>query len=180
MLKRFMLVIALVGIIVSSAADAAAAGGIRRIRNRGGNGSNTANDYDGGSGDSVKSIKPEDAEKSKDGKSPVFLYIYDADADDNVFAKHLESLLSNKEIDQMAREFKKVKIKADGSDSRGWPEEWRQRAKKGAALLLITSDKSQVIVVDKHLGRESVTTETVTSSMRNILRYEAKAKSKKK
>lgn len=179
MLRLVIMTTALIAIIGSSAVEAAAAGGIRRIRNRGGNGNNSSNEYDGGSGDSVKSIKPEDAEKSKDGKNPVFLYIYDADSDDNVFAKHLESLLANKEIDQMAREFKKVKIKADGSDSRGWPEEWRLRAKKGAALLLITSDKSQVIVVDKQIGRESVTAETLTSSMRNILRYEAKAKTKK-
>src|SRR5579862_2080829 len=98
----------------------------------------------------VKDWKPrnfDSIEAGKGGYQPWCIYIYDADLKHNTNAYHYEGpkdgVLSNKDAMEKLAGFTKIKIKADGTDSKGFQEAWRKAADKGASLILMSADMTK-------------------------------------
>lgn len=174
MSKLVMLVIALLAAdILSTQAFAASAGGIK-VRRSKGNRSNSNDGFQAGKTDGVKTAKNEDFIKVKDSDRPICVYIFDSDAVDNTRASLLEgsSGIASAEVRQRLGQFKFIKIKADGTDAKGWPAEWMQKSKNSAALILMSSDLQRVVMFDRDIPKEGISPQSIVAGADSILKYE--------
>jgi len=174
MCKVVMIVLAILAAdILTESASAAAAGGIKVRRSKGNNG-NSNDGFQAGKTDGVKGAKSEDFDKIKESDRPMCLYIYDSDSSDNTRAALLEgsSGIANANVRQKLGQFRFIKVKANGTDAKGWPVEWLQKSKNSAALILMSSDMTRVIMYDRDLPKEGITPQVLVSGAETILKYE--------
>jgi hypothetical protein len=109
---------------------------------------------------------------------PVIVYIKDADAKNNKEAGTLEgsNFLGNEEARVKLRAFTRVKIKNDGSNSKGWSPAWMKAAENGAVLVLFSSDKSKIFPFGKATPKADFSKEAFLSAIDDLLKYEADKK----
>lgn len=131
-----------------------------------------------GEGDSVKSLPSRDFDAAKKTGSPMCIYFYDQNAQKtNNMVKLIEaSILANAELHDKLKPFLMLKIRTDGTDVKGWPQDWRDTADKGASLLFTTSDLKPLFFYDKSKGKEATTLENIEFTIQQILSYEDKKK----
>jgi len=112
---------------------------------------------------------------------PVCVYIKDPRPKKNHEAEFLEGkdILGNDEVKTKLRAFNRVKIKNDGSDGKGWPAEWLQRADNGAVLVLFSGDLVQVVFIDKGKSKSQPTKDSVCKLAEQVLEYEAQRRARK-
>lgn len=145
-------------------------------------GSNNGNnnkrlEYKGGSGEAVKAWPAASLEEAKKTGKPTCLYIYDTRPAENTFAKFLETeVLVQAELKSALQDFECVKIKADGSDGKGWPPEWLHPAAGGAAILLVSSDGRVVQTFSRGKGEEACKANWVQAAAAAIVVYEKNKK----
>ena len=136
------------------------------------------NEYAGGSGDAVKAWKPIPFESFKTGLMPMIIYIYDSSMKTNVMAKDIETALKLDDFKDKLTKFSKTRIKADGSDAKGW-EPMLPDAKGGVRLIIMTSgEKPYQIVFDKNTpgGTKAHNKDSILAAMNAVLEMEAKNK----
>ncbi len=111
----------------------------------------TPKDFKGGSSASVKDWKPRAFDTIKGGYLPMVIYVYDPEPKKNALAFHFEGkdALDNAEVKEKISKFAKIKIKTDGTDVKGWTEQYLKPAEKGASLYIMSADQSIVIPFDK-------------------------------
>lgn len=100
----------------------------------------------------------------------VCAYIKDPKSSRNSEATYLEGkeIFGNGDVRAKLWDFSRIKIKSDGSDGRGWPAPWLERAAHGAVLVLFSSDLAHVVFIDKTVSRN-----TLLSAADSILNYTA-------
>ncbi len=131
-----------------------------------------------GSGE-VKSWLKHDYELIKGGFSPLVIYIYDHAAKKNALAFHFEGAtegVANATLKEKLAKFTKVKIKSDGSDSKGWPDALLKGADKGASLILMSSDLTIQIVFDKSKEKADINLQSIMTAVAGIQAHEDKLK----
>ena len=131
-----------------------------------------------GSGE-VKSWLKHDYELIKGGFSPLVIYIYDHAAKKNALAFHFEGAtegVANATLKEKLAKFTKVKIKSDGSDSKGWPDALLKGADKGASLILMSSDLTIQIVFDKSKEKADINLQSIMAAVAGIQAHEEKLK----
>jgi hypothetical protein len=134
-------------------------------------------DYKAGEAEVVKKLPGRDFESVKNSNMPLIVYFYDADIRRNDYAKFMESkVLSSAEFKDKTKPFLFIKIKHDGTDYKGWPAEWLARAKNASALMVASSDMSQVVFYDKNMPKEAITPPNILAQMHSVLTYEEKKK----
>src|SRR5438132_140328 len=81
--------------------------------------------FKGGDSEAVKSWASRDYENAKTAGLPLCIYLFDPSNNNNSRAKLLEGpdLLSNADVKSKLKSFLTLKIKTDGSDVKGWPQE---------------------------------------------------------
>ena len=131
-----------------------------------------------GEGEAVKALPSREFEGAKKLGLPMCVYLYDPNAQKtNAMVKALEgTVLANAELRDKLKPFQFLKIRSDGSDVKGWPQEWREYGDKGAALLFTTSDLKSVVVYDRFKGKDVATIDNVEGTIKQILAYEEKKK----
>jgi len=109
---------------------------------------------------------------------PLFLYIKDANAKKNTEAALIEGseFLGDAEFRKKLRGFSRVKIKNDGSDSKGWPAEWLKRAENGAALVLVSADRRETTFVDGGQAKAMLNKEALNTVLDAMLKKETDRK----
>jgi len=134
-------------------------------------------DYKAGDAEVVKKLPGRDFESVKNSNMPLLVYFYDTEVRRNDYAKFLETkVLSNAEMKDKLKPFLFLKIKHDGTDYKGWPAEWLARSKNGAALMLSSSDMTQMVFYDKNMPKEAITPQNIMAQMHSVLAYEEKRK----
>jgi hypothetical protein len=137
----------------------------------------SAGDYKAGDADIVKKLPGRDFESVKNSNMPLIVYFYDADVRRNDYAKFMETkILSSAEFKDKLKPFLFIKIKHDGTDYKGWPPDWLVRAKNASALMVASSDMSQVVFYDKNMPKEAITPPNILAQMHSVLTYEEKKK----
>jgi len=111
----------------------------------------TPKEYKAGGAESVKKWGPKDFDLLKGGYQPTVVYVCDPDPKKNMTAFHYEGKdgLNNADLKDKIAKFNKIKIKADGTDAKGWPEALRKPAEKGASVIFMSSDLTMQIIFDK-------------------------------
>ena len=135
-----------------------------------------AEDWLGEAGKSefVKNLPGRDYESARNAGMPLCVYFFDPNQRNNPRGRYLEQVLSNAELRSKLKQFLYLKIRSDGSDVRGWPQNLLEPAMKSAALVFISSDFKQVIPFDKSMQTESITQEAVARALLSTLQYEKK------
>jgi hypothetical protein len=110
-----------------------------------------AKGYVAGSGEAVKSWTPRAYDALNGGFQPLIIYIYDHEPKKNTVAMQVEGKdgLSNADLKDKLSKFGKIKIKSDGTDAKGWPEDLRKGADKAATLILRSADGKMQMVFTK-------------------------------
>jgi hypothetical protein len=105
----------------------------------------------------------------------ICVYIKDAGAKNNKQAEKLEGadFLGNEEVRVKLRGSTRIKIKNDGSDSKGWPDAWLRAAENGALLVLFSSDKVKVFPFGKSTPKEEFSKEGLLRAIDAIQKHEA-------
>lgn len=130
-------------------------------------------------GGEVKSWPKRDYEMIKGGFSPLVIYIYDHTAKKNSLAFHFEGAtegVANATLKEKLAKFTKIKIKSDGSDSKGWPEDLIKPADKGASLILMSSDLTIKIIFDKSKEKSEINLQSILAAVAGIQAHEDKLK----
>jgi hypothetical protein len=128
--------------------------------------------------DDVKKWPARDFANATAISCPICVYIKDADAKNNKDAEKLEGadFLGNEEIRVKLRGFTRVKIKNDGTNSKGWPGEWLKAAEGGAVLILFSSDKTKTFPFSQKTLKKEFTKEGLLTAIDTLLKYEAEKK----
>ena len=129
-----------------------------------------------GENESVKSWPARDMDVALKSDLPLFVYFFDKSVTDkNNMVKALEvTILGNADLKVLLKRFLVLKVRHDGTDVRGWPQNWRGNAENSAALLLTTSDHERTLFFDKNsAGKgQSITLDTIMVAAEQILAYE--------
>ncbi|MCY3023101.1 MAG: hypothetical protein NTW87_29340 [Planctomycetota bacterium] len=135
----------------------------------------TAKEYKAGDGEGVKGWGCRDLQAAKELGQPFCVYVYDVKNKRNLAAKFYEEVLAKPEVKEKLKGFFCVKIKSDGSDSKGWPSGWLERSANGGTLVLATSDFVQTLIFDK-LNKDTVNPAGVAKQLAGITTYEEQRK----
>ena len=131
--------------------------------------------YTGGEAGSVSGWGAKDFQEIKKLEQPLCVYVFDPKYGSNITAKFLEGILGSAEVKEKLKPFLCVKLKSDGSDSKGWPSDWMARSYNGAVLVVASSDFGQKLVYDKD-NKETVSAVGLAVQLRNIAKYEEERK----
>lgn len=121
--------------------------------------------------------KPKDFAAVKGLGSSFCIYIKDANRKKNDEAAVIEGkeILGNADTRLKLRAFQRVKIKNDGSDAKGWPEEWLKRAENGALLVVVSGDGTQVLTYDDRTTK-GLTASAFQASLEPLIKHDADLK----
>jgi hypothetical protein len=137
-----------------------------------------SNDYTACSAECVKSLPWRNFQDACQAGQPMCVYFYDQNNKRNSMAKLLEggTLLGNADVAAKLKGFLFLKIRADGTDGKGWPSNWTCLAGKQAALVLTTSDGANPIIYHKDMPKEAITSQALLGAIAGILKYEERRK----
>lgn len=128
--------------------------------------------------DDVKKWPARDFGNATAIQCPIIVYIKDDGAKNNKEAEKLEGadFLGNADIRVKLRALTRVKIKHDGSNSKGWPQAWMAAAGNSAMLVLFSSDKSKVFPFGRATPKADFSKEAFLRAIDELLKYEAEKK----
>jgi hypothetical protein len=131
----------------------------------------------GGEAESVKGWGAKDFLAAKTEGKPMCVYIHDPKYNHNMAAKYFEGkdVLDNAEVKEQLRGFLCVRLKSDGSDSKGWPGDWLGRGFDGAVLVLATSDFAEKFIYDKQ-NKGEIGAAGMVARLKALAKYEEERK----
>ena len=133
-----------------------------------------ANEYRAASGASVKGWSARNFDDTKAITTPKIVYFFDPDIFHNNFAEKMEGkdFLSNEDVQAALKKFSRFRVKYDGTEARGWPKEWRDRSKNGAAILLMSSDNLMVVWLDRQTPADNMSADRFISAFKAVEDYD--------
>jgi hypothetical protein len=133
-----------------------------------------ATEYRAGSGPSVKSWSARNYDDTKSLGVPKLIYFYDPDIFRNNFGEKMEGkdYLGNEDVQAAMKKFSRFRVKYDGTEARGWPKEWRERSKNGAAILLMSADNLMLVWLDRQTPPDNMSAERFISAFKAVEDYD--------
>ena len=136
--------------------------------------------YQAGSGTSVSSWSAKDAPDAQKAGKPICVYVYDPKQRDNEYAKALETLFADKGIQDALQGCTVLKIKQDGSDAKGWPQDWYNMTKNGALFAFMNSDGKNLKIFNKDTNQSLMNAAAITEFIKNLIKAEESMKAANK
>ncbi len=105
------------------------------------------------------------------------LYIKDARMKKNPEADFYEGtdLLLNDSLRVKLRGLKRVKVKSDGTDSKGWPAEWLKAGHNGAVLIIASGDGTLTGIFERK-GKSGPSLEAINELVDKVVKHQAERK----
>lgn len=136
---------------------------------------------EGGKSDVVKGWPAMDFQVALQTGKPVMAFIFDPDTKQNPRSKYLEGrdALANIDVRDALKDFQCLRIKADGTDVRGWPKDMLFNSQRSASIVMLSSDGKKVFTFDKRMSNEQIKPSVLVSTAVGITKYEESIKTQK-